>query len=454
VSDALGRAQEWLASTLERALAEQDRDFTKRVREEATALAGCFNGLLRMARTHSLDNLAFEAPTAELAHRLAALIQLVGPIHLLTVEDQVYVNDLRIRFETLVEQAFSLGEDLHRHNIGGVSFNAPLSRSQAHDLVRLLTAPPAAQRPRTTLQLALGAAGMKSVELHPVVRFKVSDSEALAVSTDLRDLCREIALVLAEAFGNVATNRLPEPLKARRVVVRLIDLLDDTPGATHVWQMEPLLPDFSLHTVMVTNLALMLGRSVALPRQALADLGVAAMFHDLGFCLGPDGPMVSFDRHARAGLGVLLRQRGFHRAKVRRLLAVLTHHRDLDGETGPPPLYSRIIHIADDFDILTRPRARAVGPAEALARMAAHAGKAYDAALLQGFINALGAYPPGTKLRLADGRAVVSVSAVRGPATFDRPLCRAVGGSGGGPVELSTLAPVQGVLPGTGGVTE
>jgi hypothetical protein len=73
VSDALGRAQDWLASTLERALAEQDREFTKRVREEATALAGCFNGLLRMARTHSLDNLAFEAPTAELSHRLGAL---------------------------------------------------------------------------------------------------------------------------------------------------------------------------------------------------------------------------------------------------------------------------------------------------------------------------------------------------------------------------------------------
>jgi response regulator RpfG family c-di-GMP phosphodiesterase len=205
---------------------------------------------------------------------------------------------------------------------------------------------------------------------------------------------------------------------------------------------------------MVTNLALMLGRSVALPRTALADLGVAAMFHDLGFCLGPDGPMVSFDRHARAGLGVLLRQRGFHRAKVRRLLAVLTHHRDIDGESGPPPLYSRIIHIADDFDILTRPRPRAVGPAEALSRMAAHAGKGYDAALLQGFVNALGAYPTGTKLRLADGRAVVSVSAVRDSATFDRPLCRPVGGSGGAPVELSTLPPVQSILPGAGGVSE
>jgi hypothetical protein len=294
---------------------------------------------------------------------------------------------------------------------------------------------------------------MKSVELHPVIRFKVTDSEATAASTDLRELCRETALVLAEAFGNVATNRLPEPLKARRVVVRLIDLLDEVPGALHVWQIEPLLPDFSLHTVMVTNLALMLGRSVALPRQALADLGVAAMFHDLGFCIGPDGPMVSFDRHARAGLGVLLRQRGFHRAKVRRLLAVLTHHRDLDGGSGPPPLYSRIIHIADDFDILTRPRAKAVGPAEALARMAAHAGRAYDAALLQGFVNALGAYPPGTKLRLTDGRAVVSVSAVRDPATFDRPLCRAVGASEGAPVELSTLPPVQGILSGTGGVS-
>lgn len=453
MSDALGRAQEWLASTVERALAEQDREFSKRVREEATALAGSLNGLLRMARTHALDNLAFEAPTAELANRLGGLIQLLGPVHLLTVEDQVYVNDLRIRFEALVEQAFSLGEDLHRHNVGAISFNAPLERGQVHELVRLLTQPPAALRPRTTLQRALLAAGMKSVELHPVIRFKVTDSEATAGSTDLRELCRETALVLAEAFGNVATNRLPEPLKARRIVTRLIDLLDANPGATHVWQLEPWLPDFAHHTVMVTNLALMLGRGLALPRGSLADLGVAAMFHDLGFCIGPDGPMVSFDRHARAGLGVLLRQRGFHRAKVRRLLAVLTHHRDLDGDGGPPPLYARIIHIADDYDILTRPRARAVGPAEGLARMAAYSGSAYDAALLQAFINVLGVYPPGSKLRLASGKAVVSLTAVRTPETFDKPLCRQVGGSGG-TVELSTLGAVQSILPGTGDVVE
>jgi hypothetical protein len=50
---------------------------------------------------------------------------------------------------------------------------------------------------------------------------------------------------------------------------------------------------------------------------------------------------------------------------------------------------------------------------------------------------------------------VVSVSAVRDPATFDRPLCRPVGDAGGGaPVELSTLASVQDILAGAGGVSE
>ena len=44
--------------------------------------------------------------------------------------------------------------------------------------------------------------------------------------------------------------------------------------------------------------------------------------------------------------------------------------------------------------------------------------------LLQLLVNALGAYPPGTLLRLEDGRVVRSVAPARGPETFAHPLAR------------------------------
>ena len=141
------------------------------------------------------------------------------------------------------------------------------------------------------------------------------------------------------------------------------------------------------------------------------------------------GNSVQFEHHTRAGLSVLLRQRGFHRAKLRRLLSVLQHHTAFDDPDGVPSLYARIIHVADDYDILTRYRAGR-GPIlstpDCLARIAAQAGKAYDPLLVQLFCNEMGKFPPGAILSLADGHVVLSVSTVRTPETFDKPLCKVI----------------------------
>jgi hypothetical protein len=114
---------------------------------------------------------------------------------------------------------------------------------------------------------------------------------------------------------------------------------------------------------------------------------------------------------------------------VRRLLAILEHHKDFKTAESAPTLQSRIIHIADDYDILSRHRG-SMGPTcvppDAIRMMASQAGRSYDPVLLQLFINSMGAYPPGSVLRLGDGTLVVSLSGVRSPATFDTPRCKVV----------------------------
>ena len=173
---------------------------------------------------------------------------------------------------------------------------------------------------------------------------------------------------------------------------------------------------------------MILAKDLGLTPASIADLGVAAMFHDMGYASRRDGQPPTFDQHSVEGLRVLLRQRGFHAAKVRRLLATVEHHRPVAGDHPTPTLYARILRIADEFDILTRPRPGGAlcPPSVALRRMAAAAGAAYDATLMKLFVNRLGAFPPGTALRLADGRTVVSTSGARSPETFERPMCRVV----------------------------
>jgi hypothetical protein len=56
--------------------------------------------------------------------------------------------------------------------------------------------------------------------------------------------------------------------------------------------------------------------------------------------------------------------------------------------------------------------------------MASAVGTSYDPHLYQLFVNRVGAFPPGTLLRLKDGRVVISVSGARDAARFSRPFCR------------------------------
>jgi hypothetical protein len=45
---------------------------------------------------------------------------------------------------------------------------------------------------------------------------------------------------------------------------------------------------------------------------------------------------------------------------------------------------------------------------------------------MQLFCNVMGRFPPGAILSLADGHVVLSISTVRSPETFDKPLCKVI----------------------------
>ncbi|MFZ5476860.1 MAG: hypothetical protein ACOZNI_08815 [Myxococcota bacterium] len=65
------------------------------------------------------------------------------------------------------------------------------------------------------------------------------------------------------------------------------------------------------------------------------------------------------------------------------------------------------------------------------------------------FADAMGQYPPGTLLELADGRAVRVRSPARSPETWDKPVCAVVKGATeptGTLVDLATGGVVAGLL--------
>jgi hypothetical protein len=441
MTDELTQAQESLGKAIEQARAGEDRQLAQQVRDAGENVVRLLNGLVRLTHIHAADNHAFDTPVHELAGSLRRLDELLGQIRLVTVENQVYINDIRVRMDERLGLGSELGGEFARHGSGGLALAAPLDEPEIRTLTFILAAPAAGEKPLATVAQALRDAGVDKVTPLGPFRLRLTGETATVarVDTDVRGTLAKASGLVAEAWENMSASRVPNPLPIRRMVNDLVDagdlkdLLEEETVDSHTHAAAA----WERHAIRVTTLAISLGRELGLSDAALADLGVAAMYHDIGYAAKEDGYAPPFERHGIAAARMLLRQRGFHQAKIKRLLVAFEHHRKFRAIEGTPTLYARILHICDDFDTLTRARAGGAlnGPAAALALMAGAAGDEYDPQLFQLFVNLVGAFPPGTLVKLADGRTAVSISGGRDRERFAKPRLRIVKLANGRPPE-------------------
>jgi len=436
-------SQERLGKALDRARAGEDRALATAVREDGERFVRVFFGLLRMLRLHDLDNEAFEKPIKEFVDTTEMLCHLLGAVNIVSVEEQVYINDIRIRFDERAESGRLMGAELMRHRIGGLIIHQPLSEDNVRDMVKIFAQEPDPDTPRTAISNALTECGIDGMELFGVFRFRVTGEDKVDYTAEeFRHSEEEVVAIVdrgadlvEEGLDNLGANRMPNPLPLRRVVTEIIE---GGVGAEGLWDEPGTANQFGAHVVRVSRFAMVIGNAMGLSDEALQDLGVAALFHDMGYGAregavaaqdgqeAVEGYAPPFERHAAAGARLLLRQRGFHPAKIQRILSTLEHHDDFESDQGRPSLFSRILRIVEDFDNLIRSNGGGLTSGDALCRMVPHSGTRYDPDLLQVFVNAMGKYPPGTMMLLSDGSIAVSIGICRGPETFEKPVVRVV----------------------------
>lgn len=421
--DELSQAQAALGRSIDRARAGEDPQLAGIVREKGEQMVGLLFGLLRTSRAYAEGNPALNQPVAELTSAVSRLVGMLGAVHLVAVDDQVYLNEIRVRTPQQKADARSLSQELSPHGVGGLTFSSAPTELQIRALLQCLNAKPAG---RAALRQALVARGVENIE--PAGMFKLRGEAAAADKIDaLALLARGIDLV-DEIWESIAEGRRMNFLPLRRVVT---DLLEIGPGHDQLWWSPPGASAHALHCFRVCQYSLLLAEGAALSVALKQDLGVAALLHDVGVPRAGGG-----DPHVRAGSLLLLQQPGFHEGKVRRVLAVFDHHRQfVETVGGRSTLFGRIIHMADDYDNLVRSGA---SPAQAIGSISGGAGLRYDPVLFQAFINRMGRYPPGTVLKLEDGRIVRTTSVVRSPETFAVPRAMLVRNPDGKPPAAAT----------------
>ncbi len=223
------------------------------------------------------------------------------------------------------------------------------------------------------------------------------------------------------------------------------------------------------HAVNVCGVAVTMGHMLGLDRRALADLGVAALLHDVGKAAVYDRihhPLESMDEeerrlaetHPLEGAKLIARSTALNQSTVRSIRAALEHHAPDPaapaGTAGYPALpagwtvsrLSAIVSVADCYVSLQmhrNPRARRVTPYEALGMVLGPLAPRFDPVILWALVRSVGVYPPGQLLELSDG----SLAVVTSPDAADpaRPNVRVVMDSSGVPftrLEARELRPL------------
>lgn len=187
----------------------------------------------------------------------------------------------------------------------------------------------------------------------------------------------------------------------------------------------------SVHAMNVTVIALLMGRTLGLGDDEMADLGLGALLHDVGKIELPERLRHADERYSKDELASYRSHVAHGVAHGKRMglapgaLLVLAQHHELADGSGFPlhlklermSVAARIVSLVDRYDRLCNPPslAQAHTPHEALSLLFSQARSQFDASLLNSFIRMMGVYPAGSVVQLTDERyaLVVSVNSSR-----------------------------------------
>ena len=173
------------------------------------------------------------------------------------------------------------------------------------------------------------------------------------------------------------------------------------------------------HALNVMILSLLLGESAGLDERVLHDIGLGALFHDLGKLKIPAKVLKKGNERNRAEED-FFRLHTIYGEQIATETGLLTpaardilrhHHERADGSGFPDGLTldairigARIVAIANRYDNLCNaPENGGLTPAEALSQMYVKESHWWDQALLARFIKQLGVFPPGSIVHLSNG---------------------------------------------------
>ncbi|MGI5865651.1 MAG: HD-GYP domain-containing protein [Myxococcales bacterium] len=421
--------------------------------------------LARNALIHQPENVVFEGISTRLSEALAAIQATEREVALRFVHDTFFVNDLRLRLtRSLFGCARYIAAELKSRGLGGLGFAAGARAPDLReDLFRLFRLPVGGAPPSPgTFRVLAPLPPPREAEL------LLQESDGLREAA-LQSYGKAIYFLRA-FFRGVKNQKPPKVGVARRIVNDLIDVCEcDGQRFLNLANIKDYESLQQTHAVNTCVLAIGLGQAIGLSRAALSELGLCALFHELGRVFLPDDiqsgrrALTGHDRALLEGepllsVRALLSASGVGPSACGRIVVAWEHRAPFSQHatarrSGAPGLMvtSRIVAVCHAFDELTRyihGRAPLL-PDEALRALLEGAGTLYDPLLVKLLVNLLGMYPAGTPVRLDTGELAIVFYASGDPRFLDRPVVKVVRDASGRPcrervLDLSLVDPRTG----------
>ncbi|OGU02459.1 MAG: hypothetical protein A2W29_07525 [Gemmatimonadetes bacterium RBG_16_66_8] len=377
---------------------------------------------LRSLKLYPLENEAVQRALDELTQSAKALLQVEEELELRLSGEFIFVNSTRLRLDLDNYASFSHVLSVLRHSgVGIVRVDDAVDRREWQVFVSLLLSFGA--RDATTnklyeLQQALVQGNVGHILVEPPVESEEEiEDEEQAKEVAKRTYEQSVA-VTKEVVSSIRMGRVASVKKVKRAVQGIVDqvLSNETSlmGLTTIRDYD----EYTFtHSVNVCIFSVAIGRRLGLSKLQLYDLGLAALFHDVGKSRVPveilnktgsltDEEWRVMQAHPWLGVLTLFGLRGYGEIPYRGMIVAFEHHMKTDL-TGYPKtirprklsVFSKIVAVADGFDAATTRRSyqtTPIQPDQVLREMWTNPRRGLDAVLVKAMINLLGVYPVGT----------------------------------------------------------
>src|SRR5688572_27141309 len=359
------------------ASADYERGGDSYIRRRGREIIIALYAVSRALKLYPLENAAVQNALKELTALADDMLKHERELELRVSGEFIFINATRLRLD--LDNYASFSRILMMFRDAGVGVCRVEEGAGPREWTSLLTILQSATNEDVPARFAhvtgrLEAAGIRSFALSGPTDTDDDEFREMAKEAAKRTYAQSVT-VTKEVINSVRMGRSPNIKKIKRAVQSIVDqILNEETSLLGLTTLRDYDEYTFTHSVNVCIFSVALGRKIGLTKLQLYDLGLAALFHDIGKSRVPVGVLNKSDNlsdddwrwlaaHPWLGVLSLFHMRGQQELPYRAMVVAFEHHMKVDLSGYPKcirsrqqSIFSKIVAVADGFDAATSRR--------------------------------------------------------------------------------------------------